>query len=139
MDITQPDTLIDRLVASYAPKESTFTVELAKGDVLTFRHPASADEFARLTSGAVQFASTLGGPTTLESWKEFVPEDKGIAAKAYFLHALSHEPKLSQLDCLKLAAKAPMLFQTIYNLVSEATEVRGRIREGQEVTELGKP
>lgn len=140
MDATErKETTFDRLLEAYAPKASEFDIVLEKGDTLRFRHPSSSDELGKLAQSAVTFATEgLAPGKCLDSWKPYIPENKAVAAKAYYIAALSVAPKLSQFDCLKMAKVAPMLFDAIYGLVSQATEVRGAIREAAEVEELGK-
>lgn len=107
--------IVDSLLEEYGTPE-TFTIELPKGEVLTFRHITSYGELDKFTKEANDFARILGGSKCPPHLKALDPNSDQAAIAAFTIARLSVEPKLSDEDALKLL-KAPYLVQTILNKI----------------------
>lgn len=83
-----------------------FTVTLPGGEELTFKAVASLEELNAIKAGVTEFVKMMESGSMPPSWAEFATKDIDALAAVYAVSHMSVEPKLSQFDCLKLAAKA---------------------------------
>lgn len=107
---------IDELISRYEVKEDFFEVSLPDGETLKFRHVKDYAELKVLHEGAIAFATKMAkGEGVLPAWKEYTTDSRDTLIAVYVLAYTIQEPKLEQIDLLRLAKKAGVIFQYILN------------------------
>lgn len=105
---------IEELITRYAAKEERFTVKLPDGEELTFRYLTDYADIKTVQDGAVEFVRKMQkGEGVLPEWKEYLTDNMDTLTTVFILAATIEEPKLTQLDFLKLAKKAGYIYQFI--------------------------
>jgi preprotein translocase subunit Sss1 len=104
--------LIEELIAQETGKSSGDPDRISayrtpSGRRMTYSVPTSADEISRIIKRGKQIA-TLANATP--EWQEFLPVSADTAMGVAFIAELSVDPKLSDLDALKLASGAGAVF-----------------------------
>lgn len=110
-------SIIDQVLARYSPKESTFTITLPGGEVFEFRHFTNADDFDDWIASAAEFSKQAVAGFKAGPMKEFKIKRPGTAAEAHMISYLSVNPKITQLDALKLTTNG-----TIFKFIVERIE-----------------
>ena len=106
--------LIEELIARETGKmhdepERVNAFRTPSGSRLTYRVPTDADAITAIVNRAKQLEKLMP-ESAVPDWKPFLPMSPIVARGVAFLSALSEEPKLSDLDCLKLSKGAGGLF-----------------------------
>ena len=128
---------IDNLLAHIKP-EPTFTVELPGSHIFTFRPIANADEEKKLLDDTRDLNQIIGEGKVPDTWKPHLIRDLRNLAYVVTLATLSVEPKLSQLDLLRLASEAPLYFSHLARQVDNYLRNADAIRQQEEVEEAKK-
>ncbi len=108
---------VDDLITRYAPKNETFTVTLFDGEELKFKYVFDYTDIKKLQTGAADFATRMVEkkiPLTGDM-KEYWTDNIEVLTTAYVMAGTIQEPKISELEFLKLAKKAGVMFQYIAN------------------------
>jgi len=128
---------IDELIKRYEVKEESFTVTLPDGEELKFRHITDYDELKQMHDGAAAFCSRMSkGEGLLPEMKEYATDCTDTLAAVYVLAHTIVDPKLTQLDLLRLARKAGVIFNYILNEYNRKETAHYIKREVAEVEEL---
>lgn len=122
-------SIVDDIIAKYTPKESNFEIKLPGGETFKFRHFSDADDFDTFQDRAAKFmkAALDGSLKKNPEMKSFVPKRGGVAIEAFMLSYLAVEPKLTELDALKLT-KIPDVFKM---LVTQVENARNEFRNAE--------
>lgn len=128
--------IIDQVLDRYERKEPNFTVTLPKGEVLTFRHFKNSDDFEQFVTSAADFAKLVDKPPA-GPMKEVMPKSRGVAINAFMVSYLAVEPKINQLQALKLTQRPEIFFHIVNAIESakyiyEAKQVEEGIERGKE-------
>ena len=118
------ESLIDRLEAKYRVKAQTFEVTLPEGEKMTFKHIQTASERKAMRIFVTDFADRISEGKVHPNQKQYLPIDRDIAASLGVISFLSVEPKLSELDVLKLhrlPAICDLISQQMQDAAFEAT------------------
>ena len=105
----EPDnanSFIGSLIDRYSPPEEIFTVTLSGGEEFTFKPLTSLPEVNALKVGISQFAEMVRTKSCPPAWADYLTDDAATLTACYVIAHMSVEPKLTQLDCLKIANKA---------------------------------
>ncbi len=102
-------SFVDSLIAEFAPPEDDFEVVLGTSK-LRFKAVRSYGDIRAMQERAAKFVKYCRGD---KSKPYAVPEDDETIVSAFVLSETSIEPKLTQADCLALAAKAGYIFKAL--------------------------
>lgn len=126
---------VDNLITRYAATDGSFAVKLPDGEELRFRYLTDYADIKQIQDGAVDFARKMQkGEGILPEWKEYVTDNLDTLTTVYVLAATIEEPKLTQLDFLKLAKKAGYIYSFIVNQYN-AKETQHLIKRDLETVE----
>lgn len=98
---TETDEFLEDILAEWAPP-AEITVTSPSGKALKFRQFASGDELQAFKREAAQFLKSAR-KTPHISWASLVPREDEIVLRAYTIHYLSVEPKISIPYAFKVA------------------------------------
>lgn len=109
--------IIDDLITRYAAKDEFFTVTLPDGEELKFRHLRDYAEIKKVQEEAAKFASDMmkEEKAKLPAFRDIYTDNVDTLTSVAVLASTIEEPKISNLELLKLAKKAGLLFQFIVN------------------------
>lgn len=133
---TTPQSVLDieSMLARYAPQDEIYEISLPHGERFKFRALVSYSDLKRFERDAVAWFKTLPSPNSEEGkahrWSEFLPADATSGITAYTISALSVEPKIEQLDALKML-KAPWLVNYFMKQIDYANRSIGSIIESK--------
>lgn len=122
----QPLNLVDELIQESGgnSEEAEYTFEATSGRTFRARRLRSAGELAKVIARSRRLL-TRTDKNTPAAWHPYLPISNEVAIGTSFIEAGLIEPKLSTLDCLRLAEKSGAYFLEISrNLQAEAYNVQ---------------
>jgi len=119
-------SLLDQLESRYKVKEEFFTVELPDGEKLKFKHLNNLTAKKALRAHQMKFMELVSNTKSVPAqWKAHLPIDPDVAAALATISFLSHEPKLSDFDAVRLhsiPAIADLISLQIQEAILEAND-----------------
>lgn len=112
---------IDGFLADIQNENTEVSVTI-KGHVLRFKVVSDSAELAKIKAKAGMLADATAkkvpGP-----WADYTPMDRSTAGRVALLAEISIEPKLSELDCMKIAKQNALFFDTVMEALDQATRI----------------
>lgn len=93
---------IANLITKYKGKDRKLVVTLPEGEKLTFLFPYRFEERMRVKREAVEFARKMLAGTLTKPYLAHRTDDENVAVISSVVASLSHDPKISVLDVLKM-------------------------------------
>lgn len=125
-------SFVESLIAQFAPPADVFTVELGASK-LSFSAVRSYSDIRAMQDRAARYVKYCRS----DKAKPYaVPEDDETIVSAFVLSETSVEPKLSQADCLTLAAKAGYIFKALVDQWNAAQIAPRAEAEADEIERL---
>lgn len=109
------------------------------GGVLTFATMKDASVMWRVEKDAIRFSEMVAKPEAcLAEWRQWLPVDAEVATMVWRVHALSHEPKITIPEALRMARVAGTLVATINGAIAQSLNVAATA-EAEAIERLGEP
>lgn len=130
--------LIDDILKRYERESETIEVVLPFGEKLKFRQFEDADDFEAYLESSKAFVKLVESKEGIHpNWKPYLPKLRTTALKVHLVSYLSIEPKLAELDAMKLAKGNESVFTHIYNEI-ESQRQRLKYKRVEDEIEEGK-
>lgn len=101
-DKSPTESLIDKLELKFKPTDEFFTVKLPDGDEIVFKHIRDLSERKAMRQFVGAFADRIESKNVHPDLRQYLPIDRDIAESLGVICYLSHEPKFSEKDVLRL-------------------------------------
>lgn len=135
-------SFVDDLIETYVPVAKEFTVNLSAGEAFTFRVIQSYIELKDLRSEGAKFLAMVRKGRVPADYAEYTPPDtdagNGLALAAYYMSKTLVSPTLGVFELMKLAYKAPFVFETLNTQLDQGQTVQRMETEAEEIEESKK-
>ena len=128
--VSESSFLFDSIIERVRPSADFFSVELATGDVLRFRHVLGRDAFRQIRQAAHRFADGVTRLNAPIQVREFVSDDRSTMVWCHLLGALSLDSG-GVWEFLRLQHFGPVVFEDLVEqfkseLIHVAEQVEAR-------------